>query len=141
MAEKNSGGSWKKGLADDFMDFLERTPTKQEQRSLRLLSSRFMEEGLRKTPQIVEFVNGLSGEKAALLQPVVEAVFATYGKYLPAALKSGGDYEKNDWERINFILKSIAEFNINDAEFSLYKIKRAIKGRYDFIEFILCRRG
>ena len=100
-----------------------------------------MEEGItRKTPEIVEFVNGLSEEKAALFQPIAEAVFSAFGKYVPAALKSE-DYEENDWERINFILKSIAEFNINDAEFSLFKIKRAIRRRYSFREFILCWRG
>ena len=140
IGRKKQWRDLEKGLADDFMDFLERAPTTYEQKGLKFLSSRFLEEGIRKTPEIMEFVMGLSEEKKALFQPIAEAVLATFGKYVPAALKSE-NYEKNDWEWINFILKSIAEFNINDAEFSLFNIKRAIRERYSFREFILCRRG
>ena len=140
IGKKKQWRELEKGLANDFIEFLEKTPTEQEQKRLQFLSVRFMETGITKIPEIMEFVSELSEEKAVLFQPVAEAVFAVFGKYVPAALKSK-DYEKNDWERINFILKSIAEFNRNDAEFSLFKIKRAIKGRYSFREFILCRRG
>ena len=124
----------------DFIEFLERAPTKREQRGLTALSAEFFEEGLRKMPGMVEFANTVSKDKAPYVQKIVQSVFTTFGKHIPKALTEGKIYEEIDWPRINLILQSIAEFDRNKPEFSLYKIKRAIEGRYSLREYILCRR-
>ena len=124
----------------DFIELLERTPTKREQRGLTALSAEFFEEGLKKIHEIVDFTNEVSEGKALYFQKIVQSVFATFGKHIPKALNEEGHHSEMDWARINFILKSIAKFDKNRPEFSLYKIKRAIEGRYSLREYILCRR-
>ena len=69
---------------------------------------------------------------------IMAAVMAVAVKYLPELARSAPGY--TDWPRMNLILNSIAEFDSSRPRYSLYKIKRAIEGRYSLKEFILCKR-
>ena len=84
----------------------------------------------------MEFVKNAPAEEAPHFQQIALAVLATFSKHLPQALAEG---KGSDWGRISLILRHIADFDGNKPRWSLHKINRAIKGRYDPKEYIECR--
>ena len=96
-----------------------------------------LEKVINKVPEIIKFVEQSPVEESAYFRKIGQAVLAVFGKHIPSLLKEKP--EQVDWARINLIVKNIADFNPQDPRFSLYKIKRAIEGRYSLKEFILCR--
>ncbi len=126
---------FEKGLRR-MAEFLERPPTGKEQEILNHFNTS-IEASVNKIPEMMEFVQNVHPTKAPYFGRITEAVLAMFSKHIPTMLKE--DANQIDLPRINLILKSIAAFDANRPEFSLYKIKRAIEGRYSLREFILCR--
>ena len=126
---------FEKGLRE-IAEFLERSPTQKEQMILNRLDVS-LEASVNKIPEIMDFVQGLHPVEALYFKKIMQAVLAVFSKHIPTILKE--DINQIDWLRMNFILKSIVAFDIQKPRFSLYKIKRAIEGRYSLKEFILCR--
>ncbi len=91
----------------------------------------------RKSHEIIKFTKQSPQADAIYFRQITQAVLALFGKHFPSVLKNHS-YQV-DWPRINLIVKNIADFDIHNPRFSLYKIKRAIEGRYSLKEFILCR--
>ena len=91
-------------------------------------------------PEIVKFVQKTkpSSEHKDYNDLVMEAVIQTFNKHVPAFLDTH-TFNK-DWARINLILNEIANFDPKKGNFSFYKIKRAIEGRYSLKEYILCKK-
>ena len=123
-----------KGLKE-IVELLERSPAQQEQLRRSGIS---LEKLISKIPEIIEFTEQLPAEEALYYRNITKAVLAVFSKHLPAALKTN-DPSQIDWPRINLILKNIAAFDKQNPRSSLFKIKRAIEGRYSLKEFILCR--
>ena len=96
----------------------------------------FFEKAAAKVPQIMKFVKEAPPEEAPHFQQIALNVLATFSKHLPEALEEGPGA---DWAQIAFTLKSIADFDETRPRWSLYKIKRAIKKRYDLEEYTKCR--
>ena len=90
-----------------------------------------------RTAEIMEFLKQSSPEEALYFSKVTQAIFSIFSKHLPVVLKQ--DLQQVDWPRINLILQAVANFDSQNPRFSLYKVKRAIEGRYSLREFILCR--
>ncbi|MDE0118404.1 MAG: hypothetical protein OXM55_00150 [Bdellovibrionales bacterium] len=123
-----------KGLKE-IVKLLEHSPAQQEQLRRAGIS---LEKLINKIPEIIAFTEQLPLEEAPYYRDITKAVLATFSKHLPAALKKH-DSNQIDWPRINLILKNIAAFDKQNPRSSLFKIKRAIEGRYSLREFILCR--
>lgn len=96
----------------------------------------FLERAAEKIPEIMEFVKEAPEEEAPHLQQITLTVLATFSKHLPEALTMGSEA---DWGQISLTLKNIAEFDKDKPRWSLYKIKRSIKKRYDLEEYLKCR--
>ena len=92
---------------------------------------------IQKTHQIMEALKDMPAEEALLFRQTAKAVLALFSKHIPILIKE--DPTLMDWPRINLIAKQIVDFDPKSPQFSLYKIKRAIQGRYSLKEFILCR--
>lgn len=82
--------------------------------------------------------NSIPSAERAYFEPIVQAVSSALTKHHPnfAAQKS---FKGLDLPRHMAILNAIADFDPSVAKFSLYKIKRAIEGRYSLAEYIDCR--
>ena len=126
---------FEKGLME-MKEFLERSPTHKEQDVLRRLGVS-IEQPISKIPEIMEFVQTVDPTKGPYFGQIAQAVLAVFSKHIPTILKE--DASQTDWSRMNNILRTIAAFDRQRPQFSLYKIKRAIEGRYSLKEFILCR--
>ena len=121
----------------NFIQFLEKSPSRRER--MAPISPEFLSGSLQKIPEITAFANQTEGAEGVVFQQTAQAVFAAFGKHLPAALKAE-DWTKVNWGGLNFVLQSIAEFDIEaNPAFSLYKIRRAVKRQWSLREFILCR--
>lgn len=68
---------------------------------------------------------------------IYQAAWSSLIKHLDTY--SHGKLKKLDVPRLILILKGISGFQVEKAEFSFYKIKRNIEGRYSFQEFIYCK--
>ncbi len=123
-----------KGLKE-IVELLEHSPAQQEWLRRAGIS---LEKLINKIPEIIEFTEQVSPEEALYYRNITKAVLAVFSKHLPAALKTN-DPSQIDWPRIHVILKNIAAFDKQNPRSSLFKIKRAIEGRYSLKEFILCR--
>lgn len=126
---------FEKGLKD-MLEFLEHTHAHKEQMILSKLDVS-LEASVNKVPEIMEFVQGLQPGEALYFKKIAQAVLAIFSKHIPVMLKE--DISQADWPRMNLILKNVVAFDMQNPRFSLYKIKRAIEGRYSLKEFILCR--
>lgn len=126
---------FEKGLME-IKEFLERSPTHKEQDVLRRLGVS-IEQPINKIPEIMEFVRTVDPTEGPYFGQIAQAVLAVFSKHIPTILKE--DASHTDWSRMNNILRTIAAFDGQRPQFSLYKIKRAIEGRYSLKEFILCR--
>lgn len=71
------------------------------------------------------------------LERIFVAVWASLTVHTHEILKASKP-KKTDFPRYFKILKSIAEFDEKTPIYSLYKIKRAIEGRFSFQEYIDC---
>ena len=96
----------------------------------------FFEKAAAKVPEIMEFAKTTSPDETPHFQQITLTVLATFSKHLPEALAEG---KGADWSRISLILRHIAAFDRDKPRWSLHKINRAIKGRYDPKEYIECR--
>lgn len=98
------------------------------------------EKSYTKIPEIYEFIqkpNVISKEQEYNNRIIFEAILVTYLKHIPTFLDS--HISNKDWARINHILYTIGEFNSKKGNFSLYRIKKSIEGRYSLKEYILCK--
>ena len=106
---------------------------------LNLMNSRWSE-AVQAFPEIVSFVNSgkSSGYESLDTKTVIQLILSTFAHHTRAYLThSRADHL--DWPRINLILNSISEFKNKPSVFSLYKIKRAVAGKYSLNEYINCR--
>ena len=126
---------FEKGLKA-ISSFLDENPDYQTTTVLKKLEVP-LEKATKKIPDIIEFSKNTTKDKAPYFQMIAQAALALFSKHIPTALKE--DPYLTDWPRINLILKSVAEFDTEKPEFSLYKIKRTIERRYSLKEFIFCR--
>lgn len=124
-----------KGLKD-MVEFLERSPTHKEKEVLNNLNIS-IDMLIYRTSEIMEFIKQSSPEEALYFSKITQAIFSIFSKHLPVVLKQ--DLHQVDWPRMNLILQTVANFDSQNPRFSLYKVKRAIEGRYSLKEFILCR--
>lgn len=106
---------------------------------LELMNSRWSS-AVEAFPAIVSFVNsGKTNEYESLdTKTIVKLVLSALGHHTMAYL-THPKTEVLDWPRMSFILKSIAEFTNQPSVFSLYKIKRAVEGKYSLNEYINCK--
>ena len=135
FARKKEIQEFEKGLRE-VAGFLERSPTPKEQAVLDRLDVS-LKTSMNKIPEIMEFITEASPTEARYFGQIAQATLAVFSKHIPTILRE--DVNQTDWPRINHILRNVAAFNKQRPEFSLYKIKRAIEGRYSLKEFILCR--
>lgn len=124
---------FEKGLKD-MVEFLERPHS--DTRQLQELSVP-LEVLISKSFEIIEITTQSPLKDAIYFRQITQAVLVLFSKHFPSALKNHP--HQVDWPRINLIVKNIAEFDTQNPRFSLYKIKRAIEGRYSLKEFISCR--
>ena len=125
---------FEKGMKE-MVEFLE-SPSIQNGQLKNLRVS--LEDIVGKISEIMEFTKNLPKEEESVyFVKITQAVLAALNKHLPMIIKA--DANQVDWPRVNLILKQIAAFDMKSPRFSMYKIKRAIEGRYSLKEFILCR--
>ena len=133
--KRKQAKEFEKGLKE-LVEFLEHSHSHTSADPLKNLSVP-LEELTHKVPEIINFTRQqTSPAKALYFRQVTQAVLAFFAKHLPAVLNNSS---QADWQRINLIAKNISDFDTQNPRFSLYKIKRAIEGRYSLKEFILCR--
>ena len=100
--------------------------------------SNFHKLATERLPDINSFIEAnLSPTERVYFAKIGQAARAAVGKHHSEALK--GEPSKKDLPRHATILKAIAEFNPQNPKFSLYKIKRAIEGRYSLNEYVNCQ--
>lgn len=106
---------------------------------LNFMNSRWSD-AVRAFPLIVSFVNsGKTAKYKSLdVNTIIKLILSTLGHHTMAYL-THSESESLDWPRIGLILKSISEFESEPSVFSLYKIKRAIVGKYSLNEYINCK--
>ena len=96
---------------------------------------------LAKLPEIINFMKetpqNSSKDMNKYTNLIFQSVLVTFSKHVPAYLDT--QFSDKDWGRINLILRLISQFDPSKGHFSLYKIKRAIEGRYSIREYILCK--
>ena len=91
-------------------------------------------------PMIVSFINSNKTFKYESLdtKTIIKIILATFNQHTVAYL-THPETESLDWPRFLSILKSISYFKNNSNVFSLYKIKRAVQGKYSVNEYIHCK--
>ncbi len=91
-------------------------------------------------PKIVSFINSNKSSEYESLdtKTIIKIILATFSQHTVTYL-THPEAEKLDWPRFLLILKSISYFKDNSNGFSLYKIKRAVRGKYSVNEYIHCK--
>ena len=110
----------------------------QKQAYLQALQSQ-LDPALKKLPEIIRFAKKTpsSQEQGFYNTRVMEAVLATFVKYVPAFLTTS--VPNKDWARVSLILQTISKFNPKTGDLSFYQIKKSIEGRYSLKEFLSCK--
>ena len=118
---------------------LESSSNSSVQSRLELMNSH-LSGAVKAFPVIVSFVNGGRASEYESLDAntIVKLALSTFSQHIMAYL-THPKAERLDWPRMNLILKSISDFKDKPGVFSLYKIKRAIQGKYSLNEYINCK--
>lgn len=106
---------------------------------LDLMNSRWSD-AVEAFPMIISFINSgnTNGNESLDTNTIVKLILSALGHHTMAYL-THPKAENLDWSRMSLILRSISEFKNNPSVFSLYRIKRAIEGKYSLNEYILCK--
>jgi len=115
------------------------SPTLKNQQNLKLIKEELLL-ATKAFPKIVSFVKS----EKILDYPdldknlILKLVLSTFSKHIKAYL-THPQVQQLDWARLNVILQSISEFGEKANAFSFYKIKRAVRQKYDLKEYINCK--
>ena len=127
-----------------YFENFEKIITKNEHKKTKpfLKLEKKFNEAFNKLPEIINFMNSQQGkmkDREYYNKIVFEAVLVTFIKHVPEFLNVRT--RNKDWARINKILSTIAQFDVQSSNVSFYKIKKVIEERYSLKEYIMCRVG